>query len=362
MADRQNIAAFKVVLDGSDLGEPVQDITGALGPRLISLAVSEKRGGEADQLDIVIHDHDGKMALPAEGARLTVAIGWASGAGVTPGMVDKGSFSVDEVEYSGSPDIITIRARSADFASGFRVRRERSDRDTTLGTVIRRVAADNGLTARIAPDLAGIAIPVLAQDQRSDMALVRDLGRRYDAVATVKARCLIFARIGSATTSTGLTIAPATIARSEGESFTYRRVEREQADAVEARYHDQDEAKRDTVKVDAKASGPNADTSTDKSAPSRGRRGDRAVRRLPKVYGSKDSAKAAAEGESSRIKRAGHAFEYQLGLGRPDLFPDRRIRVTGFKPEIDAKTWLIAEATHTLDAGGLTTSLKLETA
>lgn len=357
MADSQNLAAFKAILDGRDLGEPERDLTGALGGRFVSLTITEKRGGEADQLDIVIHDHDGQMVLPAEGARLAIAIGWARGADVPIGMVDKGSFTVDDVEYSGAPDIVTIRGRSADFASGFRVRRERSHLDTTLGAVIARIAADNGLEARVAPELASIPVPVLAQDGKSDMALVRELGRRFDAVATVKAKRLIFSPVGSPTTTTGRTIAAAALVRGLGDRFTYRRVEREQYDGVEARYHDQDKAARSSVKVGAKAASAAAGP-----APSRGRRGDRQVKRLPRVYGSEGAARRAAEGESRRIKRAGYDFDWELALGRPDLFPDRPVRVSGFKPEIDAKAWLVAEATHTLDANGLSTKLKLETA
>jgi phage protein D len=39
------------------------------------------------------------------------------------------------------------------------------------------------------------------------------------------------------------------------------------------------------------------------------------------------------------------------------------VKVTGYKAQIDAATWLIAEVTHRLDkAGGFTTDVKMETA
>lgn len=346
----QNTAAFRVTLDGQDLGAelpaPGEDLTGKVGPRLLRLQVSEKRGGEADQLDITIHDHDRSMALPNKGAVLRVALGWHGGADVAAGLVDKGSFKVDEVEFSGPPDIITIRARSADFASSYRVRRERSHRDTTLGAIIRKVAGENGLTARISAELASIAVPVLGQDQKSDMALVRELGRRYDAVATVKGGKLIFSRIGSGTTATGQAIPAGTLTRGDGDTFSYRRVERGQYDGVEARWHDQDQAKRRTVKVGAEGA----------AGASKGRK----TKRLRRVFGNEADAKAAASAEHGRIKRAGAEFDYKLALGRPDLYPERSLRVSGFKPEIDAQRWLIAEATHSLDDNGLSTSLKLE--
>src|SRR5689334_4403853 len=84
-----------------------RDITPTVDARLISLSLTECRGGEADQLDLCLDDSDGALAIPAKGATLTLAIGWVGG-----GLVDKGSFIVDEAEHSGAPDQVTIRARS----------------------------------------------------------------------------------------------------------------------------------------------------------------------------------------------------------------------------------------------------------
>ena len=48
-------------------------------------------------------------------------------------------------------------------------------------------------------------------------------------------------------------------------------------------------------------------------------------------------------------------------MGRPDLYPERQLTVSGFKPEIDSEDWLIESARHLLDAsGGLKTTLQLE--
>ena len=61
-------AAWSAMLDGKDLADK-------LAPRLISLRLTEKRGESSDELEIVLHDHDGKLALPKEGARLTIGLG-----------------------------------------------------------------------------------------------------------------------------------------------------------------------------------------------------------------------------------------------------------------------------------------------
>lgn len=179
------IPQWRVVLDGTDLTERI-------APRLLDLTLTECRGGEADQLDLRIHDHDGKMALPERGVRLAVALGWKA-----TGLVDKGTFIVDEVEYSGAPDIITVRARSADLTADMRTRRERSWHNTTLGAVLNTLAGEHGLTPRVAEVLASTKLPHLDQANESNMNLLTRLGQRFDAVATVKAGALIFTPIGA---------------------------------------------------------------------------------------------------------------------------------------------------------------------
>ncbi|HDS2941658.1 TPA: phage late control D family protein, partial [Escherichia coli] len=87
-----------------------RDITGNISDRLMSMTLTDNRGFEADQLDIELNDADGQVGLPVRGAVLTVYIGWKGFA-----LVCKGKFTIDEVEHRGAPDVVTIRARSADF-------------------------------------------------------------------------------------------------------------------------------------------------------------------------------------------------------------------------------------------------------
>ena len=102
-----NIADWRVTMDGKDLSD-------RLRPRLVSLSISEKRGDEADQLDVVLNDTDGQLGIPKEGAVLHVQLGWRQGRDVAVGLIDKGSFKVDDVSHSGPPDQITIKARAAE--------------------------------------------------------------------------------------------------------------------------------------------------------------------------------------------------------------------------------------------------------
>lgn len=331
---RNNVAAFRVTLDGVDL-------TDRIAPRLLSLSLSEKRGEEADQLDMELDDSDGRLALPRTGAAIQLSIGWERGSDVMVGMIDKGKFVVDQVEHRGAPDRITVRARSADFTSAIRIRKDKSHIGTTLGEITKKVAAAHGLKPSVAPELASIPVPVLGQTAKSDIAMLRELGRKHDAVATIKAGRLILSPIGKGQTPSGKAIPAVTLSRIDGWQHRYGLVDRDKYEGVSASWHDQDKAKRKTVRAG----------------------GDGKAKRLPRTYATEADAKAASDAEWKRIQRGAAEFEYGLALGRPDLYPDRPVALKGWKAEIDAKRWLISEVTHRMDGnGGLATSLKLETA
>ena len=320
--------AWRVVMDGTDL-------TDRIAPRLLGLTLTECRGGEADQLDMQIHDHDGRMALPKRGVKIDVSIGTRQA-----GMVEKGSFIVDEVEYSGAPDTITIRARSADLTDALRVRADRSWHKTTLGAVLRDIAGKHGLTAAVESRLAAIELPHLDQANESDMALITRLGKRYDAVATVKAGKLLFSPIGSGKTASGQDLPTLEITRASGDQHRLTYTDRNAYSGVRAYWTDKAGAARKSVLV--------------------GQSGN--AKRLRESYASEKVAREMADAEWKRLQRGEATMSYTLAIGNAAIYPEMHVRVSGFKPEIDNTRWLVAKATHTLNAtGGYVTALELET-
>nr|WP_232108839.1 contractile injection system protein, VgrG/Pvc8 family [Pseudomonas mosselii] len=165
----------------------------------MSLQLTDNRGLEADQLDLTLSDHDGLLVIPPRGAVVRLWLGWSD-----TGLVDKGSYIVDETEHSGAPDVLSIRARSADLRKGLKIKRERSWSATTLGEVLGDIAQGNGLTATISGALDGLAIPQLDQANESDANLLTRLGEDFDAVATMKAGCLVCMPAGGGKTASGL--------------------------------------------------------------------------------------------------------------------------------------------------------------
>lgn len=86
------------------------------------------------------------------------------------------------------------------------------------------------------------------------------------------------------------------------------------------------------------------------------------AKRLRETYNSEAEAREHANAEWKRVRRGAAKMDFTLALGRADLSPEQKLRVRGFKPEIDDTAWLIAKATHSITgSGGYTTQLALET-
>lgn len=321
------VPAFRLTVDGLDIAQLVS-------PRLMSLELTDNRGVEADQLSITLSDHDGLLAIPTKGAVLRLWLGWSD-----TGLVDKGTYTVDETEHSGAPDVLSIRARSADLRKGLKTKRERSWSNTTLGKVLGDIAVGNGLSATIAGALDGLPILQLDQANESDANLISRLGEEFDAVASVKAGCLLCLPAGGGKTASGLDLPHITLTRADGDQHRYLQADRDSYDGVRAYYYDVNRAK----KQEAIAGG-----------------GDN-LKDLRHTYSDQQSALRAARSEFRRLQRGSATLSYNLAMGRPDLIPELTYTLQGVKAEIDEIIWYGGNVQHSLSAdGGYTVSLELE--
>ena len=310
-----------------------RDITADIEQRLVSIELTDNRGMEADQLDIALSDHDGLLAIPPRGATVRLWLGWDD-----TGLVDKGSFTVDETEHSGAPDVLNIRARSADLRGSLKTKRERSWDTTTLGTVIGAIAAAHGLAPVISPLLAAIDLLHLDQANESDANLLTRLGHEHDAIATVKAGRLVFMPAGKSSTASGLALPHVTLTRADGDQHRYLQADRDSYTGVKAYYYEVNSAE----KKEAIAGG-----------------GDN-LKELRHSYTDQASALRAARAEWNLLQRGTATLSYTLAKGRPELIPDQTYSLLGIKAEIAAIVWLGGNLRHSFTPDSYTTSLELE--
>ncbi|MGI4900746.1 MAG: contractile injection system protein, VgrG/Pvc8 family, partial [Janthinobacterium lividum] len=264
-------ADYRLALEGRDLSSQLK-------PRLISLTLAESRGGESDALDLVLDDSKNDLAIPKRGANVTLAIGWRG-----QRLVDKGTFTIDEVEHSGAPDIITVRARSASMTNQMHERREHSWHRQTIGAIVRAIATRYSLRPAVGDTLANILIGHIDQTHESDMSFLTRLAKRYDAVMNVKDLRLLFMPIGMGTTVSGRPFSELHIKRSCGDQHRYHIAQRENYTAVRAHYHANQKGKRKSVVV--------------------GGENNSNVKVLPEDYATEAEARAAARGEYARTQR-----------------------------------------------------------
>ncbi|HHQ6589211.1 TPA: phage late control D family protein [Serratia fonticola] len=361
--------AFMLTMQGND-------ITQNISPRLLSFSLVDNRGFEADQLDIELDDADGQVMMPVRGAVLSLLLGWQG-----QPLVNKGTFTVDEVEHRGAPDTLTIRARSADFRGTLNSRREESYHDTTLGAVLEKIAARNKLTASVAEGLASIAIPHIDQSQESDAKFLTRLATRNGAEVSVKAGKLLFLNGGSGVTANGKPIPQVTIERRDGDQHQFAIADRGAYTGVTAKWlHTKDpkapQKKRVKLKRKPKVKHlralqhPKATKPTaSKKAPAKPkeeREGEYMageadnVFALTTIYATKTQAMRAAKAKWDKLQRGVAEFSLNLAMGRADLYPETPVAVRGFKRVIDEQAWIITKVTHSLGDGGYTTALELE--
>jgi phage protein D len=321
------IPAFRITVDGNDIAQ-------LISPRLMSLELTDNRGIEADQLSLTLSDHDGLLAIPPTGAVIHLWLGWSD-----TGLVDKGSYTVDETEHSGAPDVLSIRARSADLRKGLKSKRERSWSNVTLRDVLGDIALGNGLTTNIASALEDSPILQLDQANESDANLISRLGEEFDAVITIKAGCLLCLPAGGGKTASGAELPHITLTRADGDQHRYLHADRDSYDGVRAYYYDVNSAK----KLEAIAGG-----------------GDN-LKDLRHTYSDRHSALRAARAEFNRLQRGSATLSYSLAMGRPDLIPELTYTLLGVKAEIDEIVWYGGNVQHSLSPdNGYTVSLELE--
>lgn len=348
-----------------------RDITQNFSHRLISLTMTDKRGLEADQLDIQLDDSDGLLDLPARGATLSLWLGWEG----TP-LEPKGNFTIDTIEFRGAPDTLTIRGCSADFRGKLNVRREQSWHDTTIGAIVNTIAQRNRLTASVAADLSSIAISHIDQSQETDAAFLTRLAERNGAFVSIKAGKVIFMKAGQAVTAGGTSIPLMVIERGDGDKHLFSVADRENYSGVTAKWlQTRDPRKQNTqLRINRLPEGPSTEglQHPDAAAPIAGAGGKEQkpqemlvgsvenVFELTTVYASEEQALRAAEAKWRALQRGTVNFSIQLALGRADLFPETPVLVNGFKRVIDEQAWIISEVVHTFSGSGYTTKLNLE--
>ena len=171
---------YKIVYAG-------KDITADVSRDLIEPEYADRVTGESDTLDITLDDSDGRWAndwAPAKGDTITCEIG--------DGLVSvsAGTFTVDELEYSGPPDMLVIRCIAANTAAALRSKKSKVHEKKTLSQIVNAVAAEHGY--QVQGNIEEITLDARVQHRETDLAFLQRLAAEYGYVFSLRNGVITF--------------------------------------------------------------------------------------------------------------------------------------------------------------------------
>lgn len=332
-----------------------KDISPKMKTRLMSLRLTDNRGFEADTVEVQLDDADGELAMPPKGATMQVRIGWKGSA-----LVDKGTYTIDELEHSGPPDAITIRGKSADMRGTLQQSREQSFHKQSVSSIIDVIAARHQLKAKISDNLKMEFIDHIDQANESDANFLSRLAEQFDAIATVKNGNLLFLQAGLAHNASGIALDRVDIPRQSGDSHHFGVADRDAYSGVVAYWQNDKAAKRQTVKAKKPTEAKPSDVKVIVGEKEIMVGSNDNVKTLRHTYANKQNAERAARAMWDKLQRGVATFTITLAMGRPELFPELPVNVSGFKPQIDNSDWLLTRVEHNITDTGYTTGIELE--
>ena len=315
------------------------DITSKILDRFVSLRFTDETGNTSDMLEIVLADHDPEnpISIPPTGAELKLYLGYDGDAKYM------GLFVADEIEMSGPPDEMTIRARAAPYdqskagKTGLQTQKVRSwQAGLTIGAVVKQIASEHNMQGLVAPSLSSIQLPHIDQPDESDINFLLRLAKKYDAVAKPVAGNLIMAKRGEFKSVSGQDLPSVSIDLSEVTTWRMMQSMRESAGTVVAYWHAVKQATRHEVSVGS----------------------GEPVKRLKQYFPTSDEALAAAKSELDRRRRRMVTF-YITMPGRNDLAAEAEINLTSWRAGI-ATSWVCTHVEHFLDSRGYSCHVEME--
>lgn len=164
-----------------------KDITSDLTPYLTDVEYTDKVIGESDEISITLEDSEGLWRnewWPSKGDKIDLDFGYDDL------VTDAGTFTVDEIEISGPPDIVRIRGLASWVTTAMRTKESKAYEGQTLKDIAQSVASKHGLT--LEGKIATMRIARSTQHQETDLEYLTRLANEFGYQFTIKGTKLVF--------------------------------------------------------------------------------------------------------------------------------------------------------------------------
>lgn len=165
-----------------------KDVTDWIQSMATSVVFQDHLEGESDGLEVELHDRHGLWRgdwYPVKGDTLELRYGFSGKA-----MASAGSFDLDELEFTGPPDIVKIKGVAAGTKKALRTNTSRAFESISLAGIVGRIASEHGLT------VVGVVPPAsyqrVTQNRETDLAFLARLALDEGAAFNVRGGKLIF--------------------------------------------------------------------------------------------------------------------------------------------------------------------------
>ncbi len=306
-----------------------RDITRSIGPITQSIRYTDHAEGKSDDLELVLADPSGRWIgdwEPQKGDVINVSFGYAG-----ESLVPTGDFEVDEVEASGPPDIVSIRALSTGVSSPLRTPCSAAFEGVTLKNLVEAVAAKNSYTVQGIAD--SFVIDRVTQNNESDLAFLERLAQLYGYAFVVRGRAFCFYPLSGL-----ISAAPAyRITRDMVTSYNLKTTVTGTQGAANVSYYDGNAG--ELIQAESSGAAESVDSSTD----------------MPRVT---SAAQATAVADASLQKSLLKVRSGSLSFpGLPGLLSGVVIELYGWG-KYDGN-YLIGQSDHAMTRGGYATSIEV---
>lgn len=165
-----------------------QDSTTLKMSQVIECNYVDKVHGESDELDLKFEDREGRFRNSDFG-KLNNIIHVQMGYEGKP-LLDCGDFQLEEVEFTGPPDQVDIRAVGTLVEKHVRTKKHRGFEDAYLSEIVYTIANEHGL--RVKGNIEKIKIDRSTQNHERDLQYLLRVSRDYGYAFIIKANDLLY--------------------------------------------------------------------------------------------------------------------------------------------------------------------------
>lgn len=318
-----------------------KDITSGLANNLLSVQYTDKTENESDDITISLEDTEGNWRgewYPQKGDKLGLQFGYSD-----TGLIDGGTFEIDEIELQGPPDTISIHGIAAGIKKAVRTKNSKAFEKRTLKQIADEIASKHGMT--VSGEIESVTFTRVTQNRENDLSFLRRISEEYGHVFSIRDSKLVFTRLYDIEKGKAVVL----IDRTDLISYSIKDKTSNTYKKAKVAYHDptDNETKEHEVTDNTNADGVAiTDPTAEDTLEVRTKAENKSQAEL--------KAKAAMYRANSKQKEGNISV-----IGNPLLLAGNNIELTGLG-QISGK-YHIMESSHTIDAsGGYTTSLNLK--